>query len=339
MKWIVTGGCGFVGCNLIKHLIQSDDNEIIVYDNLSSVDFRPLQKVYTKDVYMNESKNKNRNLSLVINDIKDFKSLSSVCMDADIIVHLAARSGVRESLLDPRTWMEDNIIGTFNILEAARENNIKKVIFASSSATVGDVNPPVDETMISNPISPYGATKASCESLLQSYYHSYGIETISLRFSNVYGPYSKHKLSVVAHFINQFIHKDVINIFGDGEQTRDFIHVDDLVYAILKLSETDIGGEIFQLSSCIEKTINKITELIGNMCEEKNIINDYQTYVKYTDPIKGDIKTNFADNSKIKSMIEWAPTIDLYEGISDLIDWFYEEYDNENRISYDVNKK
>ena len=165
--------------------------------------------------------------------------------------------------------MEANVIGTFNMLEAARQNNVKKFIFASSGATIGEVEPPIHEEKVPRPVSPYGASKLAGEAYCSAYYLSFGIKTVSLRFANVYGPLSKHKNSVVAKFLKQAFSGETLEIYGDGSQTRDFIYIDDLIQAIILSVKSDVGGEVFQIATFKETTVDEIAKKIKNLIENE----------------------------------------------------------------------
>lgn len=177
MKYLVTGGCGFIGTNLINRILKNKDNEVVVIDNLL---------VGSKD-------NLHPRAELVVENITDLSAALGVCKDIDVIIHLAANTGVPVSVKDPMKDCMSNVVGTLNYLEAARFNGVKKFIFASSSAVPGAYDPPYNEKLFIRPISPYGASKGAGESYCHVYNATYGVETIALRFSNVYGAFSMHK--------------------------------------------------------------------------------------------------------------------------------------------------
>lgn len=175
-------------------------------------------------------------VELLVGDIKDSDTCLKASYAIDIIVHLAANTGVGPSVEDPRHDMEANVIGTFNMLEAARRNNVKRFIFASSGASVGECEPPIHEELAAHPVSPYGAGKLAGEGYCSAYFRTFGLETVSLRFGNVYGPGSSNKNSVITKFIKQALTGEICKIFGDGNQSRDFIYIDDLTNAIMKVA-------------------------------------------------------------------------------------------------------
>lgn len=309
MKWLITGGCGFIGANLIKKLIEEGNHEIVVLDNFSVDTGDNVGYLRSLD-----------NVEIIFSDLMDIEKLINLCPHGiDVIVHLAASSGVRESVEQPVFWFENNVVTTLNMLELARRNQIDNFIFSSSSASIGDCDPPIHEELPMHPISPYGASKSCCEMYLIAYYHSYGMDTVSLRFSNVYGPMSAHKQSVVAKFVNKIVNNETIEIYGNGQQTRDFIYVEDLVGAIIiAAKKDDVGGETFQLSSGVETTINEITKKITDRFHWSSIDIDN------IPPKVGDILTNWADNTKIKERLGWEPEVSLDNGLEKTIDWFLE---------------
>ena len=194
-------------------------------------------------------------------------------------------------------------------------------MFASSGGTViGDVTPPINEDMVPKPKSPYGASKSACEGYLCAYHGTFGIETIALRFGNVYGPGSDHKGSVVAKFIRQGLASEPLEIYGDGSQTRDFVYIDDLIGAIVKAAYTpNIGGEVFQIASNRETTISEIAKLISSLLSQAGV---QGVQVKHTNPLAGEIRRNFSDTSKAKQLLNWQASIGLTEGLKETINWY-----------------
>ncbi len=325
IRWLITGGCGFIGRNLIKQLFSDGCHTIRVLDNLSVGTGSDLEKV-CKVVEFDNNKHELAAVShfspveLLVGDIRD----PAVCLVAsrkvDVIVHLAACTGVAPSVENPRYDMEVNVMGTLNILEAARENGVKRFVFASSGAPVGECKPPIHEELAPHPVSPYGASKLSGEGYCSAYYRSFGIDTVCLRFGNVYGPLSGHKASVVAWFIKQAIQGKTLKIYGDGQQTRDFIYIDDLIRAIqIAAVLKGIGGEIFQIATTTETTINDLADIILHVLTEKGIKN---IVIDHVTPRQGDVKRNFSDTSKAKRMLKWQAETGLKQGIARTVDWF-----------------
>lgn len=336
-NWLITGGCGFIGTALIQRLVKEGGHNIRVFDNLSVGTREDLARVCDfieiDTEILSKSSNESRGstepsamsqeqlpLELFVGDITDAEICNKAAMGIDIIVHLAANTGVPQSLDDPKKDMESNVMGTFNMLEAARENSVKRFIFASSGAPIGECIPPINEEMPCHPVSPYGASKLAGEAYCSAYFKSFGIETVVLRFGNAYGPGSTHKNSVVAKFIKQAIEGKTLEVYGDGTQTRDFIFIDDLVEAILCSAKVNgIGGEVFQIATSRESTINELLEIIVPALKnagvaEVNLINGKKR--------KGDVKRNFSDTSKAKERLGWDAKITTKEGIQNAVRWF-----------------
>ncbi len=324
-NWLITGGCGFLGTALIRHLRKNKLAEHIrVLDNLT---------VGTKEDLAQASSFRETEVSavqspaaieaateLVYGDIRDPKTCEACCQGMDIIIHLAANTGVPVSVEHPRLDMESNVNGTFNMLEAARAHKIKRFVFASSGAPAGEVEPPIHEELPPHPVSPYGASKLAGEGYCSAYHKSFGLETVALRFSNVYGPGSTHKSSVVAKFIKQALQGETLVIYGDGTQTRDFIYIDDLINAlVLAASKKGVGGETFQIATARETTLDELTELLLTVLVEKGI---NQPKVEKTTPRLGDVKRNFSDTTKANNILDWHCNWQLDTGLRRTIEWF-----------------
>jgi len=303
MKVLITGGCGFIGINLVKYL-SNKGYAVRVIDNLSAG-----RKGYLETLSLPETP------ELIIEDIRNQEAVNKAVEGMDAVVHLAAHTSVVDSLENPKDDWDINVNGTLNLLEACRRKGVPKFIFASSNAVLGEQPSPIDESVIPKPISPYGASKLAGEALCSSYYHSFGLQTIVLRFANAYGPYADHKSSVTTLFIWWARAGKPLIIYGDGKQTRDFIHVDDVCQAIhLSLTARDSGhthGEIFQVASGMETTINEISELINDMAAKKlQVIHEPER--------KGEIRRNYSDIGKARTVLGFEPRVGLREGLRDL---------------------
>jgi UDP-glucose 4-epimerase len=327
-KWLITGGCGFIGTRLIDFLVGQGGHQIRVLDNLSVGSPEDLSTVCkweyapteTREMVFENSSTPGT-VQLVRGDIKNPETCLACAKDVDIIVHLAANTGVGPSVEEPAADMENNVIGTFNMLEAARQNKVQRFIFASSGAPVGECTPPIHEEMAPHPVSPYGASKLAGEGYCSAYYQTFGIETVALRFGNVYGPGSTHKNSVIAKFIKQAFNKESLEIYGDGTQTRDFIFIHDLVNAICKAANlpSNIGGEIFQIATSQEHTVNEVADLLKD--ELKKQCNIDMT-ITHGSPRQGDVKRNYSDTTKAKNILDWQNQTELKEGIEKIVNWF-----------------
>lgn len=324
MNWLITGGCGFIGTSLVNKLLsdKSEKHNIRILDNLSTGRRSDLLAISS----FNEIKDLNnlckspKGLELVIGDVLDDNLAYLIAKNIDIIVHLAANTGVGPSVDDPRSDCHINVIGTFNYLDAARANKVPRFIFASSGAPAGEVKPPIHEEMAPHPVSPYGASKLAGEGYCSAFHKSFGIDTITLRFGNVYGPGSMHKNSVVAKFIRKAISGETIEIYGDGTQTRDFIYIDDLIDALISSANlNNIGGEIFQIASGMETSIEELTVNLIKVLKENNVKG---TKVINREPRNGDVNRNYSDTSKAKKRLNWQPKVHQIEGLTKTVEYF-----------------
>ncbi len=328
MKWLITGGCGFLGTSLIRNLSEEKGHSVRVLDNLTVgtrddltkvTDFEELNPTQLNAV----QKVEDFKCELVVGDILDEDLAMDVCKGADVIVHFAANTGVPVSVAHPRKDCLANVLGTFNFLESARQNSIKRFVFASSGAPTGEVEPPIHEELPAHPVSPYGASKLAGEGYCSAYFKSYGVDTVALRFGNVYGPGSLHKSSVVAKFIRQALEGETLEIYGDGTQTRDFIYIDDLIEAVrLAATVKFIGGEAFQIATNRETTVGEMTEMLAQILRNSGV-----TDIKVIngETRLGDVKRNYSDTSKAKKMLGWKSSTDLVKGLNITVSYFRNE--------------
>lgn len=325
MKWLITGGCGFIGRNLIQNLLGEGGHSIRIVDNLSVGSREELALVSS---FIESATNvqsfpvlTSTPVELIVGDILDERLAAKVTQDMDIVVHLAANTGVAPSVADPRMDCVTNVLGTFNYLEAARVNNVKRFVFASSGAPAGECEPPIHEELPPHPVSPYGASKLAGEGYCSAYYRTFGVETVALRFSNVYGPLSSKKESVVAKFIKKALAAEPLEIYGDGSQTRDFLYIDDLIRAVRLASVTpDIGGETFQIAAARETTVEEIAGRLKQLFQDHE--NGKDVCISYLEPRLGDVKRNFSDTTKAKNRLGWQPQMLLDQGLRVTLAWF-----------------
>jgi len=319
MNWLITGGCGFIGGNIIKALLAEGGHAVRVFDNLSVGSREDLAASSEFDEVSGDAPF--GGVQLVVGDIMDEAAIATASKGADVIVHLAANTGVGPSVDDPRSDCTTNVIGTLNCLEAARHGEVKRFVFASSGAPVGECEPPIHEEKAPHPVSPYGASKLAGEGYCSAYARTFGVETVALRFGNVYGPGSGNKASVVAKFIKLARDGETLEIYGDGKQTRDFIYVEDLVGAVLKAATAEgAGGEVFQIATNRESTVGEVVDLLVPMLEAKGL-----------GPIKlvhgekrlGDVMRNFSDTSKAAKGLGWQSQTELPEGLQKTVDTFF----------------
>lgn len=317
---LITGGCGFIGQHVVADLLATTNGFVRIVDSLSHgalANLEPLGPIEEVDLVSDGLPG--HRLQLVRDDIRDAAMAVAACRDVQTIVHLAANTGVAPSVADPRGDCITNVIGTLNYLEAARCNGVERFVFASSGATVGEVVPPIHERVPARPVSPYGASKLAGEAYCSAYARSFGITTVALRFGNVYGPGSAHKESVVAKFIRHAFAGEKLPIYGDGNQTRDFVFVHDLVRAIrLACTVPHVAGEIFQIATARETTIIELaTELIAALIAE----GEADPGIDFQAARLGDVTRNFADTSKARERLGWAAEVSLRDGLRQTVRW------------------
>lgn len=321
MRWLITGGCGFIGTSLIRNLMAEGGHYVRIVDNLSVGDREDLKRVAefsecdTQSLALDDGK-----VELVVGDILNDSLALEVAGSMDVIVHLAANTGVGPSVEDPRQDCVTNVLGTLNYLEAARHAGVRRFVFASSGAPIGECDPPIHEEKVPHPVSPYGASKLAGEGYCSAYFRTYGVETVALRFGNVYGPGSGHKASVVAKFIKRALRGEDLEIYGDGGQTRDFIYIDDLVAAIrLAVSSKNVGGESFQIATNHETTVKELADFLVEALKQVGVSGPR---VVYTEQRLGDVLRNFSDTSKAGRMLGWKCKVMLEEGLQSTVDSF-----------------
>lgn len=311
MKIAVTGGAGYIGSTLIKYLLEKGF-DVTSVDNLSIGNYNYLEKI------------ENKNLQLFIGDIRDKKCLEKTFENVDAIAHLAAIPGLDLCNEKPEEAISTNIYGTYQILEVAKEKELK-VVFCSSAAVYGvPKKMPVKENDRLRPVNLYGVTKLAGEKILESYSDNFNLETISLRFGNVYGVglFSNWD-TVIPKFVNQALIGKPLTIFGDGYNSRDFIHVEDICQAIfLALTKKISGNEIFNVGNetC---TINSIANIIQ---EEVTEVNGKKTEITYLKPRESETKEFSYDLTKIKNILNFKPKWTIKEGIRQLIQYKLSSY-------------
>jgi UDP-glucose 4-epimerase len=306
-KVVITGGCGFIGANLVYALFK--DNEVVVIDDISTGKLENIDELI-----------KNQEITLIKGDIRDLDLLKTTFSNADYIFHLASIPSVIMSIKEPELTNEVNITGTMNVLIAAKENGVKKVIFASSAAVYGNIpTVPLTEDMPPLPDSPYGAQKLGGEHYLRVFYEVYGIATTSLRFFNVFGPKQDPKSEyspVIPKFITRLVKNTPPVIFGDGNQTRDFIFVEDIVNAnILAAENSASNGKSINIACGMETSVNdlaqKIKDILGKDIRAEHI-----------EPKEGEIIRSLADISLAQTLLGFKPKYSLEDGLKVTIEHF-----------------
>lgn len=295
---LVTGGCGFVGSNLVSKLLSSG-YKVTVLDDLSRGRRSYLEGLDYKFVQA---------------DIRDQNACREAFVDVDQVVHLAAFGNVVESVAEPHENFLINALGTLNILTLAVENSVKKFVFSSTGgALIGDALPPVNESSLPKPISPYGAGKLTCEAYCNAFHNSYGLNTVCLRFANVYGPNSDHKTGVINKFFSALQAGHSFTIFGNGSSTRDYIHVSDLCNGIyLALENKNLKNEVIHLATGREVSLAELAQIVIKSA-------DLSTHpIEHMESRKGEVDRNFADYSYAKSILGFEPKIVLEDGLKAL---------------------
>lgn len=295
---MVTGGAGFIGANLIRALTE-DRDDVTVIDDFSSGLAENLNGVRC-DL-----------MKARIND----SGLEALFRGHDAVVHLAARTSVVESMKDPWPTFEVNAAGTLRVLEASRKAQVPVFVFASSNAALGNYEPPLDESKLPKPISPYGASKLAGEAYCHSYGVASGMRIGVLRFSNAYGPYMLNKDSVIPRFIRAAQSGQDLVIYGDGSQTRDFIYAGDIVSAIQKSIREPAADGIFQIATGVETSISDLAQVIIKACNSASTVN-------YMEARAGEIQRNRSDISKARRVLHFDPAMTLGRGIERTVQWF-----------------
>jgi len=302
MKIFLTGGSGFIGKYLIKKL--QNQHEIIVYENFSNSseeDFSNLLK---------------KNVSLIKGDMTDFPLLKKSLMDVDLVIHFAAKIDILESIKHPHYTHRINVEGSLNILRCCVENNIKNFISASSAAVYGNPTEiPVSEKTVPNPVSPYGAEKLSLEFYAKAFANAYDMNCISLRFFNVYGKgQSNAYAGVITKFMEKIHSNQTLTIFGDGKNTRDFIHVDDLIDGIIQSISNIKGkkGNVYNLASGVSTSVKELAELMISISKK-------DLELIFMEPRPGDLLHSLASIELAKEELGFEPKILLKDGLSILM--------------------
>jgi len=301
---LVTGGAGFVGATLVRRLVESG-HTVRVFDNYSTGDASYLAGVDAEQVE---------------GDIRDAAALDAALAGMDSVIHLAAAGSVVVSVQDPVMNFEANVVGTFKVLDAARRAGVERMVLASTGgALIGDATPPVDEGSLPKPISPYGASKLAGEGYAYAFSKAYGLRTVALRFANVYGPWSAHKKGSTTLFFRAIHAGEPMVIYGDGSSSRDYIHVDDISWALAASLERDLpGGTVLHIASGVETTVAELARL----CGEAAGVPDHP--VEYRPTRVGEVDRNFATYDLAEQVIGYKPSIDRESGIRSTWQWYQE---------------
>jgi len=317
MKYLVTGSAGFIGYHLTKQP-ATDGHQVIGVDVLNDY-YDPRLKEKRNDILKAGSQYTFYKL-----DLADHAAIDKLVAETkpDQIIHLAAQAGVRYSLVDPWAYEQANVLGTLNVLEAAKNNNIKRVIFASSSSVYGaNAKIPFAETdMTDSPVSLYAATKKSCEAIAYAYHHLYGIEIAGLRLFTVYGEYYRPDMALFK-FAKNILSEKEIAVYNNGDMKRDFTHVADIVNGIgSAIKKEKLGFEIYNLGSDHPVALEEVISLLETSLGKKAI-------KKYLPMQPGDVKITYADIDKARAQLNFDPQMTIGRGIDEFGKWFVDNRD------------
>jgi len=308
-KALVTGGAGFIGSHIADKLL-SDGFEVTVVDNLSSGQLT--------NITHNED---GENFHLIKGDIRDLDLARRIVKDVDIVFHEAALISVVLSFKDPLTTHDVNVKGTLNLLKTCLDSDVKRFILASSASIYGETKTlPMKENMIPSPISPYAVSKLTAENYAKLFYRVYGLETVSLRYFNVYGPRQRHSQysGVIPIFIKRLLSNEPPIIYGNGEQKRDFVNVQDVVDANMLASKSkNAVGQVFNIGTGKATSVNQLAKIVLRIFGKKDL------QPVHADPRSGDTtEGSCADISEARRVLGYDPKISLEEGIIPLVEWY-----------------
>jgi UDP-glucuronate 4-epimerase len=317
MKILVTGAAGFIGSHLTESLL-ANNHQVVGLDNFDDYYDRAIKERNLKAALAHS------HFSLVRGDILDTGLFDGALAGHpfDVVVHLAAKAGVRPSIKDPLRYFKTNVEGTLNILEFCKNNSIPKLVFASSSSVYGNNEkvPFAETDNVDNPISPYAASKKAGELLCYNYHHLYGVHVYALRFFTAYGPRQRPDMAI--HKFTKLISEGKpIQLYGDGDLRRDFTYIDDIIQGVMNSINRVSGFEVINLGE--SKTI-RVAELVG-------LIETYlgkRAIVELRPIPPGDVKETFADISKARRLIHYAPSVGIESGIQRFLKWYNESHHN-----------
>ena len=304
LRTLVTGGAGFIGSHLVDRLMK-EDYEVVVLDNFSAGKIENVQRHLG-----------GQSFHLVKGDVRDLEDVRKAVRDVDVVFHLAAIVNVPLSIENPLLVNDVNVRGTLNLLEASLKENIERFIYVSSCAVYGEAHySPIDEKHPTSPLSPYAASKLAAEYYCKVFHENYGMKTLCLRYFNVYGPRQVRGLysGVIMRFIDRLKQSKPPIIYGDGEQTRDLVHVSDVVEVNMLALRSQCNGEVVNVGTGRSTTINKLAKVLTELSGRKNLKPIHR------DPRKGDIRSSWADIKKAKRALGYEPKIELKEGLRTLL--------------------
>ena len=314
MNILITGGAGFIGSHLCERLIDLGSN-VICIDNFNSF-YNPLVKEDNISVIADS-----KYFKLYRSDITDLPRIEKIFSEnnIDIVIHLAARAGVRPSIQDPLLYERVNILGTMNILECCKKYNIPKLIFASSSSVYGGNKklPFSEEDNVDHPVSPYAATKKAGELICHTYYDLYKISIYCFRFFTVYGPRQRPEMAI-HKFTRLILGGKEIEIYGDGSSSRDYTYIDDVVSGIVSSLDGLKGFEIINLGNSKTVKLIDLVKIIEDVTEKK-------ARLRFTGSQPGDVFATYADIGKAEKMLKYVPETNIREGLKKFVKWYKEK--------------
>jgi UDP-glucose 4-epimerase len=306
--YLVTGAAGFIGSSLVRALLQRGE-QVRGFDNFETGRRENLQDCYSQ-IDFREA------------DLLDFDAIQLACQDVDYVLHQAAIPSVPKSIADPARSNKVNVEGTLNVLMAARDAKVKRVVYAASSSAYGDSPTlPKHEDMSSNPLSPYAVAKLTGEMYMKVFHGVYGLPTVSLRYFNIFGPHqdpTSPYSAVLAKFITQMLRGERPTIYGDGEQSRDFNYIDNAVAANLLAAtapEAEVAGQLFNIATGNRFSLNETFEMLKPLT-------GYTGDIAYEAERSGDIKHSLADISRAQQKLKYQPLIDFKEGLRRTVEWY-----------------
>jgi nucleoside-diphosphate-sugar epimerase len=311
--YLVTGGAGFIGSHIATGLVARGDR-VRVLDDLSTGRRENLAHLEVGDLGSDAP------VELVVGDIGDQAAACRACRGAEGVFHEAAQVSVPGSIEDPLSSYRINVMGTLNVLEAARAEGVKRMVFAASSAVYGDSEAsPKTEDLAPEPLSPYASGKLAGEALLAVWGRAFGMKTVSLRYFNVFGPRQADDSpysGVIAIFARRLLREEPVTIYGDGEQTRDFVYVEDVVQANLRaMEEPSEPGEVFNVGTGLSVSLN---ELYSHMRE----LTGTEAEAAHASPRVGDIRHSLASIERIRGRLGFEPSVSWKQGIAATLDWY-----------------
>ncbi len=310
VKILISGAAGFIGSNLADDLLGKNFS-VMGIDNFDSFYSRE-----TKEANISNAL-KNRSFTFSEGDIRDMEFLDRCFSDfrPDIIIHLAAKAGVRPSIKDPASYFDVNVSGTLNLLEAMKRNSISRLLFASSSSVYGNNKkvPFAESDNVDFPVSPYAASKKAGELLCHTYHHLFNMDIFCLRFFTVYGPRQRPDLAI-NKFTRAMLSEEPITLFGDGTSSRDYTHISDIVHGIERAMDNLKGFDIFNLGESNAISLNDLVTLLEGSTGKK-------ADVKFLPMQDGDVFRTFADISRAKSVLGYNPMVNIADGIRNYVEW------------------